>query len=207
VGSPGAQALELGGGHPVHVDLGIDATPGERGHVAALPAAPGTVGARQARARDLLGFAHERGDGLAVTGAATASAFRRASGRWPGSDGGLNAPPLGDAGTFAESADRDHYRRLLVSGPRGRAPFRRRLGEIAPGSPADLVLVDYHPASELSGRTLPAHLMAGMLRAPVSGVMVAGEVVLDRGEFVSVDEAEIAARARECARRLWRRLG
>jgi hypothetical protein len=32
-------------------------------------------------------------------------------------------------------------------------------------------------------------------------------VLMDRGVIRSIDEAEVAGRARECARRLWRRLG
>jgi hypothetical protein len=37
--------------------------------------------------------------------------------------------------------------------------------------------------------------------------MVAGHVVMDNGVVVSVDEAEVASRARECAARVWERLG
>ena len=77
---------------------------------------------------------------------------------------------------------------------------------IAPGAPADLVLVDYRPATESRHRALVAHLAAGLLRAPVSGVMVAGEIVIDNGALVTVDEREVAARARECARRVRARL-
>jgi len=46
-----------------------------------------------------------------------------------------------------------------------------------------------------------------MLRAPVSGAMVGGDIVLDNGTLVNVDEREVAARAKECARRVWDRLG
>jgi hypothetical protein len=37
--------------------------------------------------------------------------------------------------------------------------------------------------------------------------MIAGDVVMDNGTLVTVDEREVAARARECARRVWERLG
>jgi len=87
------------------------------------------------------------------------------------------------------------------------AHFGPRLGMIAPGSPADLLLVDYRPATEFSSITVLDHAWAGLLRAPVSGVMVAGEIVMDNGQLVSIDEREVAARARECARRVWGRLG
>jgi len=67
--------------------------------------------------------------------------------------------------------------------------------------------VDYQPATEFSQRTFLDHLWSGMLRAPVSGAMVGGEVVLDNGTLVNVDEREVAARAQECAKRVWDRLG
>ena len=56
-------------------------------------------------------------------------------------------------------------------------------------------------------RTLVEHLWSGLLRAPVAGAMVAGEVIMDGGQIVAVDEREVAARARECAARVWERLG
>ena len=39
------------------------------------------------------------------------------------------------------------------------------------------------------------------------GAMVGGDVVLDNGTLVNVDEREVAARAKECAKRVWDRLG
>ena len=121
----------------------------------------------------------------------------------------VNAPPLPDIlhgwalGARAEA----HYQRLFVNGARWAARlFGVGLGTITPGAPADLILVDYRPATEFSARTLPEHIWAGLLRAPVSGVMVAGEIVMDNGMLVTVDEREVAARARECAKRVWFRL-
>src|SRR5262249_14153998 len=100
-----------------------------------------------------------------------------------------------------------HYQRLFVNGARWASRhFGAVLGEIAPGAPADLVLVDYRAATEFSARTLMDHLCTGLLRAPVSGVMIAGQIVIDNGLLVTVDEREVAARARECARRVWERL-
>jgi hypothetical protein len=37
--------------------------------------------------------------------------------------------------------------------------------------------------------------------------MVSGEVILDDGRFTGADAAEVAARARECAGRVWERVG
>jgi cytosine/adenosine deaminase-related metal-dependent hydrolase len=201
-----------GGGLPVQVELALDATPGERWG-GTLPEACGVAPALWSHAesapRRLLGEIQERGDALCAVGVSARSALER---EWElawGSDNGVNAPPRPEDAVWGGARPDDlHYRRLLIAGPRWASRhFGERLGEIAPGAPADLLLVDYQPATELSPRTLQAHLASGLLRAPVSGAMVAGEIVMDGGALVSVDEREVAARARECAARLWERLG
>jgi cytosine/adenosine deaminase-related metal-dependent hydrolase len=197
----------------VHVDLGLDSTPAERwrGGEAWPQGTPSALWAHADRApRALMTAARERGDALSATGAGNLTALARETALAWGSDAGLNAPPLPDSAP-AWSGERElaelHYRRVFVSGARWASQrFGERLGVIEPGAPADLMLVDYRPATGLDGDALPAHLAAGMLRAPVSGVMVAGEIVLDQGTLVTIDENEIAARARECTRRVWARL-
>jgi cytosine/adenosine deaminase-related metal-dependent hydrolase len=111
-------------------------------------------------------------------------------------------------GWTLENAAELHYQRLFVHGAGWAARhFSSGLGEIASGSPADLLLVDYRPSTEFSSDTLFEHLWSGLLRAPISGVMVAGDVIMDNGVLVTVDEREVSARARECAERVWGRLG
>jgi cytosine/adenosine deaminase-related metal-dependent hydrolase len=197
----------------VHVELALDITPAERWGGALWP--PGASAALWAHAnrapRGLVSAVQERGDALTATGTGTAAALAREAELGWGSDAGINAPPVADT-THGWPSDRrmleNHYRRLMVHGARwAAAHFGPRLGMIAPGSPADLVMVDYRPATEFSSSTVLDHAWAGLLRAPVSGVMVAGEIVMDNGQLVSVDEREVAARARECARRVWERLG
>jgi cytosine/adenosine deaminase-related metal-dependent hydrolase len=206
-----ADALDAAEGRRgVHVDLALDLTPAERWRARRCWRAA-TLPAMWAHAdtapRGLLAVAQERGDVLATVGSA-ATLEREAGIAW-GSDAGVSAPPLPDATSWSRGARPEaHYERLFVHGPRwAEAQFDERLGRIAPGSPADLLLIDYRPATEFSSRTLLGHLAAGLLRAPVSGVMVAGEILVDNGTLVDLDEGEVAARARECARRVWERLG
>jgi len=195
---------------PMHVELAVDTTPGERwrGELGEGPAAHDLWAHAERAPRGLLGEARERGDSLATIGQGAAALGKEIELAW-GSDAGIHAPPMPEAIGLASGERAElHYRRLFVAGPRWAATqFGERLGEIAPGAPADLALVEYQPATELSSRTLPAHLAAGLLRAPVSGVMVAGDVLMDNGVLVTVDELEVSSRARECADRLWRRLG
>jgi cytosine/adenosine deaminase-related metal-dependent hydrolase len=196
----------------VHVELALDITPAERfGGALWPPGASAALWAHAERApRGLVSAVQERGDALTATGTgATAALARDAELGW-GSDAGVNAPPIPDT-THGWPIERRmlevHYQRLIVNGPRwAAAHFGPRLGMIAPGSPADLLLVDYRPATEFSSATVFDHVWAGLLRAPVSGVMVAGEILLDNGQLVSIDEREVAARARECAQRVWGRL-
>ena len=157
--------------------------------------------------RDLLGAVRDRGDALSASGAsATAAQLRESDLAW-GSDEGVNAPPIPE-GAFAPRTSEAHYRRLFVNGARWAADhFGEELGVLAPGAPADLIMLDYHPATELSNHTIMQHLWSGLLRSRVTGAMVAGNVVMDNGLLVKVDERKVAANARECAARVWKRLG
>lgn len=209
-----AQALEAAGDRlAVHVDLALDLTPAERWRRRrSWPGGgpPALWAHAEAAPRGLIGEVRERGDALSAVGAGSVAALvREAEAGW-GSDAGVHAPPLPDiapawiTGARAEA----HYRRLFVNGAAWAArQFGERLGEIAPGAPADLILVDYRPATEFSTRTLAGHLWSGLLRAPVAGVMVSGDIVMDQGTLVTVDEREVAVRASECAARVWSRLG
>ena len=208
------EATEAAGGRlAVHMDLALDLTPAER-----WPAVTGRSSARvpalwahaESAPRGLLAAVQERGDALSAVGSGgTAALVREAELAW-GSDSSLNAPPLADPQNSPAHGVRAelHYQRLFVHGARWAARhFGEALGVIAPGAPADFVMVDYRPATEFSARTLHHHLWSGLLRAPVAGVMISGDVVMDNGMLVTVDEREVAARARECARRVWERLG
>jgi len=205
-----AEAMEAAGGHyAVHVDLALDLTPGERwDRAGALPAEtlPALWAHAERAPRGLLGAVRERGDALSASGShGTAALLREAELAW-GSGDGVNAPPLPD-GAFAPRMAEAHYRRLFVHGAKWAADhFGEELGVLAPGAPADLVMLDHRPTTELSYVTLLAHLWTGLLRASVAGVMVAGQVVMDNGVLVKVDEREVAAHARECAARLWPRV-
>ena len=205
-------ALETAGEElAVHVDLELDITPAERWRATRAWRAggpPALWAHAEAAPRGLVGHAQQRGDSL--TSVSTGSSMvlvRDAEVAW-GSDAAMNAPPIIDPGPASGTRAELQYRRLFVNGARwAERHFGEGLGTIASGAPADLVLVDYRPSTEFSSRTLLDHVWSGLLRAPVSGVMVAGEIVMDGGQMLSVDEREVSARARECAARVWERLG
>ena len=91
---------------------------------------------------------------------------------------------------------------LWPGGPRlaGRF-FGGTFGAIEPGAVADLVVLDWRPAVPLPALAQGdlALLWAG---APAAWTIVGGEVRLREGRLLGVDEAEVAARAREAAAKL-----
>jgi cytosine/adenosine deaminase-related metal-dependent hydrolase len=205
-----AEAMEAAGGrYALHVDLALDLVPAagwSRADLLPVDAMPALWAHAERAPRGLLGAVRERGDALSASGSTAAALMRETDLAW-GSDDGANSPPLLDGAPAPRMAEA-HYRRLFVHGARWAADhFGEELGVLAPGAPADLIMLDYRPATELSNRTFLHHLSTGLLRSGVAGVMVAGNVVMDNGVLVTVDEREVAARARECAARLWKRIG
>jgi putative selenium metabolism protein SsnA len=79
------------------------------------------------------------------------------------------------------------------------------VGELAPGAHADLILVDYHPFTELTAGNLPWHILFGFEASAVTGTMVGGKWLMRDRQLLTLDEAEIAARARELSATTWQR--
>ncbi len=81
-----------------------------------------------------------------------------------------------------------------------------QVGVVAPGASADLILVDYHPTTPLSAGNLPWHIIFGWEASLVTTTICAGRVLMQNRKLLTVDEAEITAKSRELAARLWKRL-
>jgi putative selenium metabolism protein SsnA len=84
--------------------------------------------------------------------------------------------------------------------------FPVRLGELREGCAADLVLLDYDPPTPLDEGTFLGHLAFGLSQAAIEATVVGGNVLMAGKRLeLDLDEAEIAAKARERARALWAR--
>lgn len=79
------------------------------------------------------------------------------------------------------------------------------LGELSPGAYADLLLVDYHPFTALTAGNLPWHILFGFEASAVTSSMVAGKWLMRDRVLLTLDEAAIAARARELSAAVWQR--
>ncbi len=80
-----------------------------------------------------------------------------------------------------------------------------RVGTIQIGAAADLIFVDYHPFTELTPGNLPWHILFGFQESMVTATIVAGKPLMYRRELLTMDESEIAAKAMEASKGVWKR--
>lgn len=79
-------------------------------------------------------------------------------------------------------------------------------GTIAAGSPADIIAVDYDPHTPLNSDTWIGHVIYGISQAAVKTTICSGRILMWEGELLlDIDEAEVKARSREVAAKLWNR--
>lgn len=79
------------------------------------------------------------------------------------------------------------------------------LGVLRPGAYADLILVDYHPFTPLTEDNLPWHIVFGFHESMITTTIVAGQVLMRDRKLLTLDEEEIAARARQQVPAVWER--
>jgi putative selenium metabolism protein SsnA len=79
------------------------------------------------------------------------------------------------------------------------------LGVLVPGAHADLIFVDYHPHTPLTAGNLPWQIIFGFHESMITTTIVAGRVLMRDRQLLTMDEAEVAAKAREQAPRVWER--
>lgn len=84
--------------------------------------------------------------------------------------------------------------------------FPLRLGELAPGAAADVIVVDYDPPTPLTAENFYGHLLFGAAGQAVDTTVVAGKILMRHRVLTMVDEKETNAVARELAAKLWERI-
>lgn len=81
----------------------------------------------------------------------------------------------------------------------------QKVGRIESGCLADLILVDYFPPTPMNGENIWGHFLFGIADAPVDTTIVNGRVIMQNKQIAGLDEEELAAHARECAKDVWQR--
>lgn len=84
--------------------------------------------------------------------------------------------------------------------------FGLPIGVLKPGAAADVIVVDYTPPTPLTESTFLGHLLFGIVHADVRTTIVGGRVLMEDGSLITLNDKEIAARARELAPKVWQRL-
>jgi cytosine/adenosine deaminase-related metal-dependent hydrolase len=79
-------------------------------------------------------------------------------------------------------------------------------GTLEMGQPADVIVMDYKPFTPLTAGNLPWHLLFGMTGGMVTHTICNGKMLMADRKLLALDEAEIAAMAKEAAVRTWERV-
>ena len=104
-----------------------------------------------------------------------------------------------DEGRWIDAAE---ALRMATEGSAHALGWGDRLGRIAPGFEADLVLLDLAQPIYVPLRHPVRQLVHGENGAAVDRVLVAGELVVDRGRVLTIDEAQLRRDAQAAADRL-----
>ena len=78
-------------------------------------------------------------------------------------------------------------------------------GYLREGAAGDVILVDYHATTPLSTGNLPWHILFGFESSMVTATICAGRILMKDRELLTLDEAEITAKSREIAPKVWQR--
>lgn len=97
-----------------------------------------------------------------------------------------------DMGAFNNSSLASHF-------------FKDQIGIIQQGAKADLILVDYHPITDLVADNLPWHILFGFRDSMVTMTMVNGRILMKDKKILCIDENEVCRSARENSREVWKR--
>jgi putative selenium metabolism protein SsnA len=78
---------------------------------------------------------------------------------------------------------------------------------VARGEEANLAVLAYDPPTPVTSENLHGHVLFGWTSACVRDTIARGKLVMKGRVLQTVDEAQVMARARAAARRLWERMG
>jgi putative selenium metabolism protein SsnA len=80
-----------------------------------------------------------------------------------------------------------------------------RLGVIEPGAFADLIFVDYKPATPMTVENIAGHFIFGFNESMITTTIVNGQVLMKDRKLTTLNEDEIKAKSREIVPDFWKR--
>ncbi len=84
--------------------------------------------------------------------------------------------------------------------------FGRRLGVLAPGAAADIIVMDYKPFTPFSDANIDGHMLYGMTGRQCQTTIINGRVLMRDRALVGIDEEKINAEILVEAEKLWKAL-
>lgn len=80
-----------------------------------------------------------------------------------------------------------------------------KVGVIAEGALADIIIVDYNPPTPINENNINGHLMFGINGRHVDTTVINGRILMEDRKLVNIDEQRIMARSRELATEVWKK--
>ncbi len=82
--------------------------------------------------------------------------------------------------------------------------FNQPVGQLTPGSQADIIIVDYEPYTEVNPGNLPWHIVFGFHESMVRTTIVAGKVIMLDRKITTLDEKKITSEAMRISKDVWK---
>jgi putative selenium metabolism protein SsnA len=79
-------------------------------------------------------------------------------------------------------------------------------GVLEPGAYADIILLDYYPYTPITDGNYPWHIIFGIDGSQVTHTIAGGKLLMKDRQLLTLDEEAIAAKGRELAKGVWRRV-
>ncbi|MTI94151.1 MAG: putative aminohydrolase SsnA [Firmicutes bacterium] len=86
------------------------------------------------------------------------------------------------------------------------ALFGKKIGRLAPGWQADVIVLDYQPYTPLTAENWFGHVLMGMSGAQVRTTIVNGRTVLENRELKTIDKEKVYYQAKQCAQETWKQV-
>lgn len=80
------------------------------------------------------------------------------------------------------------------------------MGILRPGALADIIIMDYRPATPMTAENYGGHVMFGMSGAMTDTTMVDGKIVFRNRKFTQINEEELKLQCQKSAADLWKSL-
>jgi putative selenium metabolism protein SsnA len=81
-----------------------------------------------------------------------------------------------------------------------------KTGRLIKDHKADIIISGYYPKSPIHSSNVLGHIMFGVINEPISSTIIDGNVRMQEGEILHINEKEISAKCEELAEGIWGRI-